>query len=723
VVQALIPAIDGPDPVWGLRRAALWIDLGDLDRAEAIVTATVADLRRRQRQDRESVWIASRRAWAEWLARALSQNGFSKPFTRWTEEFRVSHSDPWVLRDDIADALRIAVEKRREDEIIKPGFEPGRYTDPSNTIHIVSDMTGPQEALRRLVEDAAIPHQLDFVNVLGDCVQHFVAATKRTQPADWLRVLAMMRRRDDAIMDGVFGRAAVAAMEADDRMAVIITVRREISFWRSRAAVAPARKSFIVDRVALLIEVLARLSVCVQSDAAEEVYLFALELGAALDMLHVWLYEPIQHLAEFALAAVAPARRGILVGPTLDFPTPAELNLAGADRWPAAYKWLSSIKLAEPRPAGQWDRRIDQLLVAMERSADAEEARARLAILAKMNCLTGDEAVRLGKALWAALDAGTPPLPILSSFYPSVLLWLPHPVGVDVEALLRRRLFEAPVGALDLPAVGAIGAALRGSSQSTGKAFRPTPGEVADMFDRLVAWRPKVFDHPMQAAFEKSAEARIADAIAAALCALSAHGLIETNRTEERLNKLFLFLDAVEAPDPVVALIPFVEGHPSHQQDIADRVRRAQLATKADAVRAGCLAVVAWARQTRETLPPAMIERMVSALETRRWPGLAAVLLSLRALVRAKALTPLQIERLEAPLNELIEETDYARIALGGGHVLGFSLVRQGCVLLAHALQAVGAGGSAAQLWLATAGADPLPEVRYVLNYLPLDDD
>ena len=52
----------------------------------------------------------SRRAWAEWMARALSISKFSD-FTRWSEEFRTPYCDPWMLREAVDSGLRDALKK------------------------------------------------------------------------------------------------------------------------------------------------------------------------------------------------------------------------------------------------------------------------------------------------------------------------------------------------------------------------------------------------------------------------------------------------------------------------------------------------------------------------------------------------------------------------------------------------------------------------------------
>ncbi|HXV00795.1 MAG TPA: SIR2 family protein [Caulobacteraceae bacterium] len=269
-VDKLVNAIRGRDPAWGLRRASLRVSAGDVERAQADVAETLAELRRRQRQDRESVWIMSRRAWAAWLARVLERNQLSS-FTPWTEEFRISHCDPWELCKGIADDLREAVEKQRLAKVRRPRFEPGNYDDPSRTVHMVSDMTGPEHTFRRLVEDAGVPIHLELVDVLGDQAKDIAALTDRAKTYDWLRLVSMLRGRSDPIVESAFGRVAVAAAPAGIRVEVVAALYREIAFWRGRLGANQVRWSS-VQRLGLLIELLARFSLCADSGTAEIAY-------------------------------------------------------------------------------------------------------------------------------------------------------------------------------------------------------------------------------------------------------------------------------------------------------------------------------------------------------------------------------------------------------------------------------------------------------------------
>lgn len=133
-------------------------------------------------------------------------------------------------------------------------------------------------------------------------------------------------------------------------------------------------------------------------------------------------------------------------------------------------------------------------------------------------------------------------------------------------------------------------------------------------------------------------------------------------------------------------------------------------------VNAGVEAILSWIDHVKASMPATVVERLLFALEARRWSGLGSVLICLRRLIDAGLLSNEQISRLDSPLGDLIGETTYQAIEPTSIEAVTASLVRRGCVRLADSMSRVGAAGPKARCWLELASTDPLPEVRYALE-------
>ena len=139
-------ALEGPDPMWRILRAALHCECGETELAKPLIAEARADLADRERRDTRSVSVASRRAWADVFGGALRMS------ETWISERAVAGSDSTAGYDaeDEIDKLRREVRYARlrrmeEPQGYQPRFGPGTYEDHGRTVTFTSAMPG-QEA-------------------------------------------------------------------------------------------------------------------------------------------------------------------------------------------------------------------------------------------------------------------------------------------------------------------------------------------------------------------------------------------------------------------------------------------------------------------------------------------------------------------------------------------------------------------------------------------------
>lgn len=298
--------------------------------------------------------------------------------------------------------------------------------------------------------------------------------------------------------------------------------------------------------------------------------------------------------------------------------------------------------------------------------------------------------------------------------YLSSLIWLPTPPEIDIEVLLRRRIYDVEPKAIDAMLLEALVAL--GEPGMARRVMHPGGDLAVRLFDHLVTWRRATFDNPLTEAFERSNQARKAAAVGRALGEEIIPALTTENRTEERLSALLQFINDLAEPEALVGLPSFARALPAERDHIIDRIKHSILSNNARDVNAGVMAVFAWLKDDPADVPDALIERIIAAVEIRRWPSLLAILACLTKLVVAKRLPDERIKRLDGPLGELIDETAYERIEPAGPEAVTFSLVRQECVRLAAVLADAGATGPNTSRWLELSANDPLPEVRYAVE-------
>ena len=735
-LAAELRRLNGSDPIWKLRRAALHCELGHFSEASTLITDARSELLERQRQDYNSLWVRSRLAWAEWLFRA-AQRDWSVIRQPWTLEFEQTHCDPEIEIERITDAAAQAVRKQIEEDVpIIPLFEAGHYKDPSNTIRFRSGPSATHlDKLDNLIEVVGLPLHLNHFDIVGNAKAD--AGALVFQPTfDWyVWLLRILQNQLDRLFDRYFGRVAVARLPANVACALSDRVTAAISYWLEKMkSLGPDHaqdRGFAVERLRLFIAALSHLSF--RQDTQRAVATFELAMNLAREPLPILLIEPIGDLGKFSVEAVSPPDRVNLVLAGLECPLSTEKGgINGPWPWLNPVEWLFNVHPVRPEGDTRWAHRVGQLLREAAAGAPGrQEAAPRLGHLAINGALTEPEKAALGAALWSSSDASAASWPAGTNLFAHTFAELPAPEGVNREALVRAHLFDTNIGEL-LKQPQPLGTReiadkhnrLREIIAAAASSLRPTREEAIRLFVEMTDWASAVATDaskadPMGASFHRLFYTRAKNYIGVALARLVVPALPPEDRTEERARALLAFINEPCSCSAVAALPYFAHHTGPIRADIIRRIRRGIIGREFDEVSGSATAVEVWATlypaDAGSGLPDQLIEQMISAVEIRHSVGLHALIHCVGKLVEINRLRSEDAARLDEALGDLIAETAYDRVDYDSRDAASVSLVRAECVRLARALQNSAAGGANADAWLSIADTDPLPEVRYAL--------
>ena len=753
-VRASLQNIVGPDPVWRMRRASLLYECGEFIDADSLVSETVDELRQRQRDDRLSLWVQSRRGWAEWLARAMRQDTtWAVNVDRWPMEFKIARCDPWDELQEIGANATEAARKAQsqQNRTLVPRFEPAHYRDPSNTVHFVSvSTTDPAYELDRLSEAVGIPLRMCYTGLLVDIAKDITTTIPGNGEAAYQRILRIVHHYDDPLMDRCFGRISIARLSE-----IIVTnlterVTRAITFWRSRItavpvpshatyvdrpfnATAPASphqrrgadmRMFAISRLRLFIEILARLAPRMNPKTARAAFDLACDIARDSAIQHPWLYDELGHLVRYSVSAVPLVDRKSLILSTLEWPLPGERPPGGALRWPNPIDCLFESGANRPDNNPQWIARIDRLIdAAKQNGSDRVDAILRLAHLAMQDALTPTERDAFGQALWSQLDSGDPPLPQGTELFPHMFADLPAPPAVDGRKSVRERLYRVQdIGLRDR--LASIAAATSGRKMEI--VLKPTPEQAVNAFDAIIRLRSATKDaeSPIAETLTRGARMAARRHIGVALALSIVPSIRAEDRTVERAEKLVSLISELPCPIAVAALPYFTSNGASIAAQIVYRIRRAIFGRTFEDVAGADAAIRAWLEIERSgeggALPRPLIDRVIVAVESTRDLGLYLLISCIRRLVESGKLEQEDYGRIDSVLEDLIDDTAYTnpKIDAEGEKAISLSLVRAECVRLSETLRQRGMDWVNVKRWLDVGATDPLPEVRFALRNL-----
>jgi hypothetical protein len=728
--------VSGPDPVWYLRRASLLAELGAFTQAGRLINEARMDLEKRQRGDRNSLWVRSRRAWAEWLTPAVRRDPFVGATDRLPLEFQEARCDPNdeinLIREQSADELR----RRNEEAVaVVPSFEPGSYREPRNAIRLRSPaFVTSIDRLRQLMERAGLPLRLNLYDMIGKSADDATELAFEPTFPWYVQLVRVANNPLDPLFARYFGRIAVAQLAEGVSIALSQQLNELIQYWLSKIS-SPQESGvdagFVSGRLRLAIEALARVSIRENEQTGKNHFNLAMELAHNRSVTDYWLFEPIGNLASYSALAVPPAARAALVFQALQFPISSEkgINIGG---WPNPILTLFETPPARPDGNLNWNHRVEELISAARPGNTARaEAVLRLAYLAKHKALADAELRGFAQALWASTEGERTPLPAGTGLLAPVFAFLPAPSDIDVKKRVQAFLFETDVKSMLAASPPTNSAAveekrkwLLGVQNAKLEQLRPTAEQAARLFDGLASWRPLQANEAtigtLAAGFYLDFYERIRRLIGEALALVVVPALVSADRTGERARALFGLIDTASVSAALAALPYFSEAGDEVRAEILRRLRRGINWRSFDQVAASAMAIEVWARlgleATGSQLPGELIEQVVWAIETRRDSALHPLLRSASSLIEMNRFTTEHKLRINDALGDLISATAYDGIDLDSRDAVSVSLVRAECVRLVRALQGSSIDETNLSKWLADAATDPLPEVRFALE-------
>lgn len=729
-----LPKVTGSDPIWRLRRASLHTEVGEVSAASKLIAEAHDELTRLQRRDRRSLWIRSRRAWTAWLLPVTQTNLFSsRPRAEDAWEYKEVACDPRKELDTIEDDAAAELRNRREKDVsVEVLFEPGHYRDPSHTIRFISNtVVGPLEELNQLIEAVGLPMHLNHCSIVGATAREAVELAFEPSVRWYSWFLRWLSSHIDKLFERYFGRLALAQLSSETAAELTRRVTVSLAFWRSRldAATPGPDFSFARERLRLYIAAMSRLTIRQSGSEAGETFALACDLAKDRQMKHPWLTEILGDLLKYSMQAVPQSDRGVLILPGLEFPLAAEKNV-DPRFWPDSILFFWGGRFTRPTGDACWTARIQQLIQASGVGQPSRnEAVNRLAFLAIHDLLTPDESQSFGDALWSETDRGENGIPGRTNLLMSIFTKLPTPITIDASARIRSRLYDEPISTWLLPSEpyhSQIDANRLNHIQSFLLAAKnnllPNPDQAVRLFDEMMAWRPSQLanNDPFKASVTRSFEDQVRRIIGDTVSLAIVPAMSAPDLTIERANAVLHCIEETGL-GRTRGCLPYFLSTPSELLDgIIRSLRRGVIGSTFDDVVGATTAITKWIKLFRTgtvpRLPEQLIEQVVSAVETRREPGLNTLLQCVRILTEENLLGSQRTARLAEALDDLLVETAYANIDPDTREAVSLSLVRAECVKLARTLDRMGAGGAVTTAWIAAAHVDPLPEVRFALS-------
>jgi hypothetical protein len=693
------------DPIWKIKKAFLLGELGYFDEGQTLISEAHQLLFEHHRRDRHSVYVVSRLAWSHWLMRYINIRNQDVEFEPFPSIYHDLKCDPWDHIQYLETKVSDIWAKHKKKTEITPSFEPGRYKNHSDEVSF-SNEVHPLILLERTLTSIGFPIRWDNSHFLVKQVSNLVDLEELDNFSRFSLAFRSANSDSDEILTKVFSRARIACLSQEESDQLFENCLSAVEYWKSRVSKELSdRNSYVLDRLQVFIEVLARITVRAMPEQAKKAFLLACELGKSSLCHHRRLSNPLGNLIKFSLKSIENKEHAELLLPALLFPLPSETLLSDTFEWPNPI--INS-------PGGRtenskMDRRIDDIIESIAPiTSKSSFALLRLLPLYEAQFLTPVECQKIGGKIWGESPKfeSLPETGLLSY----VLLELPVPSYTEARNVVRRHLFEAKESDL-LSRERLIDIA--NASLSKKQVEFPSKDQAKSYFERLVSWRPR--DPEMDLlGWDSRKQKETGELIGAALANSIVPSLPDEELNEVAFNKLNTFYNKAESPQATVAFTYFAIANERFVERVESLIRFGLRSTDSRKVAYSSHALLKWREKKSSLSLNGLILMLIYQIGSGRAMGLAAILRTANEMYNKSFLSETEVERLVEILPVIFETSDYNNALRSNREAVSVSLIRAACVKFSRDILTMSKNENKdLRRILEDAKSDALPEVRF----------
>jgi len=444
--------VNGVDPLWAGRKAALFAEIGLEYKAKPLVNDALKRLREASSNDL-GLKIPSQESWILWMASALYEQDpdlprrslrNSSPFKRWLQLAPLQCNAAEQLRA-YGDAIRGKLERKSG-----PLFEP--WSRRGKVIRFTSEFNDRVVAAYkaiRLTEIAGLPPKAGYYGIASDLLR---LAAEEIGAEDFQTTsrlsLRIAESENDATFCRIWARARIAALSESEIGYWKSVLLAAIEFALSKAKEGQKRSNFWVSNLRMLVEALSRVALRLPAEDAEGVFRRALQFcHTDLFAKEIWLCPVASHLLQRSWEALPKEARENLVLDVMSAP------ISGLDGFSQAEQgMIDPAELFFPRDGiaiaarnvsteAKWKTIVERTIRGLQSEEFYTRQRAfyRLYWLSKWERLTSEEYTVVADALWRRADVRRESLPSGSEFHDFVFLNLPEVSEGQAQAGFRAK--------------------------------------------------------------------------------------------------------------------------------------------------------------------------------------------------------------------------------------------------------------------------------------------
>lgn len=710
LMEKLVDKIQGADPVWKLRKAFILLEIACYEESAGLIDKAYAELACGYRNNRNSIFILSRLAWAHMLKKITNfVQEKHKALIFLDLKYSQQNCNPYriidFLREEISDCI-----KYQEKLILEASFNPGKIIDNSSTVEFISEMNTPPEILFDNISNiVGMPIRWVYYGITKKIAIDIVNSIETNY---WKRFFLLIQIGDNnkfKHLNKIFNRITITQIPYDEIDKIVKCCSEAVEYWKNKIIKEfdhNSKIAYFIERLSIFIEILARFQTRLSSEEARKYYRLALDLGKNDWYNYPIFKKSITDLLNYSLQSIPTKQHHELLTDALQFPVQNE-GLNPIIQYPGKRK--ADIQL---------NHTINNLINNVKNIGSSKinlEILDRILPLMNNDFLREKEKKQLIRNLY---DKNSDYQKLLdkNNIYPSFFINLPPEKNTEqVYSFIIDKVFTVPPSD-DFSFLKTLLNTLAWQK----KELIPDIRVVIEYFDYFTSWKydkeqniediVKMLDPEYRHAEEK---VKFINRILYYLVQY----FPEKSLNQDNFEKLMKFYTRNHLPCYLIrAFIPFVLNNSQWQYQIKDIILRGLKSKDELIVLDAANAILQWRKNlSNRKVIRRLIKKLINHVESVKLVGIVNILPVINEMLNQGWLTNDDINILIENLPEIYHECNYINFIDGNNYeVSKISLIRANCVKLARdILKRSQQPITELQNILEEAKNDALPEVRF----------
>lgn len=705
LMEKLVDKIQGSDPVWKLRKAFILSEMFRYKESTSLIDEAYTELTVGYHNNRNSIFILSRLAWANMLKTMVDivqrkHKVLKFAGSKYSQQKCYPEDMLYFLKDEISDSI-----EDKEEPVFEASFEPGKgITYSTTTIFNIPLKTPPEILFDSICNIVGYPVRWKNYIYMKKIATDIINLIETNY---WKRFFLLIQIGDNyqfEILRKIFNRIAIAQIPDEEVDKFVKCCSEAIEYWQNKVIKEYSHnnsKSYVIERLSIFIEILARFQIRLSSKEAKKYYRLGLDLGKNDWYKYSVFKKTITDLLNYSLQSIPINQHYELLTDALQFPIQNE-GLNPIIQYPGKRK-----------ADKQLDYAIDWLIKNINYPSKINfRIVDRLRPLINNDFLYKNEKKQLILNLYGK-NSDYQNLLAKNNLYLDVLLNLPPEKNMEqVYSFIIDNVFTVPPSD-DFSFLKTLLNTLSWQK----KELIPDIKIVIEYFDYFTSWEydkeqdiEKMHNSEYQHAEEKSK-------FISRILYYMVQYFPEKHLNQNNFEKLYKFYTKNNLSCYLIrAFIPFVLNNSQWQNQIKDIIQRGLKSKDELIVGDAANAILQWGDKlsNRKVIRP-LIQKLINYIESVKLIGIINILPVINKMLNQNWLTEDDINILIENLPEIYHECNYINFIDGNNReVSKISLIRANCVELARdILNRSQQPITELQNILEEAKNDALPEVRF----------